>query len=164
MRDDIIWLKNNVPMRKRELLSDKTYLKCVSDLIEHPLIRSMNFYYMHGGNSCLAHSLDVSYLSYKFCKKYGFNYKAAARAGLLHDFFLYDWHDKYFAYHLRYLHGISHPRIALKNAKQHFHLSKLEENAILRHMFPFTPLPPRSVEGIIISHFDKCCAFCEKFA
>ena len=71
---------------------DPEYLALVQDILEHPLVRSMEAYTQHGETSCLRHSINVSYLSYLYCRDHGWQARAAARAGLLHDLFLYDWH------------------------------------------------------------------------
>lgn len=37
------------------------------------------------------HSLNVSYYSFIICRKFGLDAYSAARAGLLHDLYYYDW-------------------------------------------------------------------------
>ena len=74
---------------------DPEYLALVQDILEHPLVRSMEAYTQHGETSCLRHSINVSYLSYLYCRDHGWQARAAARAGLLHDLFLYDWPVSY---------------------------------------------------------------------
>ena len=71
---------------------DEEYLALVRDILENEQVRSMDGYFQHGRTTCLRHSINVSYLSYLFCKKHGLDARAAARGGLLHDLFLYDWH------------------------------------------------------------------------
>ena len=88
---------------------DPEYLALVQDILEHPLVRSMEAYTQHGETSCLRHSINVSYLSYLFCKKHGLDARAAARGGLLHDLFLYDWHF-YRRRKGERLHGFEHPK------------------------------------------------------
>ena len=125
---------------------DPEYLALVQDILEHPLVRSMEAYTQHGETSCLRHSINVSYLSYLYCRDHGWQARAAARAGLLHDLFLYDWH-----FHAKetgnYFHGLTHPRRALENAQRLFSLTDREKNIILRHMWPLTITPqiPRGV-------------------
>ena len=128
---------------------DPEYLALVQDILEHPLVRSMEAYTQHGETSCLRHSINVSYLSYLYCRDHGWQARAAARAGLLHDLFLYDWH-----FHAKetgnYFHGLTHPRRALENAQRLFSLTDREKNIILRHMWPLTVTPPkyrRAVSG-----------------
>ena len=62
---------------------DPEYLALVQDILEHPLVRSMEAYTQHGETSCLRHSINVSYLSYLYCRDHGWQARAAARAGLL---------------------------------------------------------------------------------
>ncbi len=81
---------------------------------------------------------------------------ALQRAGLLHDLFLYDWHT-----HARetgdHFHGFTHPRTAMENAKQYFELTEEEKDAILRHMWPLTPVPPSTRAGYAVTFADKMC-------
>ena len=76
-------------------------------------------------------------------------------AALLHDYFLYDWHDKDPSHRL---HGFTHPRRALENAAADWELTDRERDIILHHMFPLTPLPPRSREAWLVCLADKLCA------
>lgn len=140
--------------------ADETYLECVSDILEHPLFLSMHQYIQHGTTTCLTHCVNVSYASYKHCYKSGMDYRSAARAGLLHDFFLYDWHG-YPHEGLKELHGFAHPRRALNNAMKAFELNEVEQDAILHHMFPLTLTPPKYAEGWIVNRSDKYAGFCE---
>lgn len=139
---------------------DAEYLSIVQDILENPKVSTMREYVQHGNTSCLEHSINVSYLSYLYCKKHKLNASAAARAGLLHDLFLYDWH-------LRkrkkgeQMHGFSHPRTALQNAQKTFKLTALEENIILRHMWPLTTVPPKYAEAYVVVWLDKYCSVME---
>ena len=49
----------------------------------------MKKYKQHYETSTFDHCYMVSYYCYKVCKKLKLDYKSAARAGMLHDFFLY---------------------------------------------------------------------------
>ena len=82
------------------------------------------------------------------------------RGALLHDYSLYDWHDKSARPHL---HGYVHPGIALRNAMQDFELNETEQDIIKHHMFPLTPVPPRTKEGWIVTLADKFCSLYETF-
>lgn len=141
-------------------LSDPDYLMCVEDILKHPIFQSMDQYIQHGHTTCKEHCIRVSYRSYLLCRKYGWEYREAARAGLLHDFFLYDWHT-----HARepgkHFHGFTHPRTAMENAERYFLLTEREKNMILRHMWPLTPVPPRWREGFAIVYADKMCGLAE---
>ena len=134
----------------------------MEDLLDHPAVREMARYPQHGSTSCLEHCVHVSYLSYLFCAKHGLNTRAAARAGLLHDLFLYDWHT-YRPGKGERLHGFEHPRKALENAQRYFSLCPVERDCILRHMFPLTLTPPKYREGYVLMWIDKYCSLMETF-
>lgn len=134
------------------------YVVCVSDLINHEVVQSMENYTQHGDTSCLAHCLFVSYTAYRICKLMGLDYCSAARGGLLHDFFLYDWHENN---QNEGLHGFSHPGIALRNAERYFYLNELEREIIRKHMWPLTVIPPKHTESYVVLMVDKYCAFME---
>lgn len=142
---------------------DPEYLACVEDIIQSKVFQSMDHYMQHGDTTCKAHCLQVSYLSYRICRKLGWEYKEAARAGLLHDLFLYDWHT-----HAKetgeHFHGFTHPRTALNNAVIFFDLTENEKNMILRHMWPLTPVPPKTRAGMVIVYADKHCGLVETAA
>lgn len=68
-----------------------TYLSIVKDLLKNPKVQEMKKYNHHYDSTCYSHSLQVSYISFLIAKKHNLDYEATARAGLLHDLFLYDW-------------------------------------------------------------------------
>jgi uncharacterized protein len=100
----------------------------------------------------------VSYNSYLVCRVLGLDYQSAARGGLLHDFFLYDWH---ITKHEEGLHGFTHPGTALKNANKKFSLNKIEKDIIEKHMWPLTIRFPKYKESFIVSFVDKYCSVIE---
>ena len=132
--------------------------KIVTDLLENDIVLSMQQFTQHSNVSCFEHSLYVSYRSYTICRHLGFDYRSAARGGMLHDFFLYDWHTTKLA---TGMHGFSHPAEALKNANANFELNMIEKDIILKHMFPLTLRIPRYKESIIVSMVDKYCSLME---
>lgn len=139
---------------------DTEYLALVGDILAHPSVSQMHQYIQHGDTSCLVHSVHVSYLSYVFCKRHGMDTRSVARAGLLHDLFLYDWHLHHRAKGER-PHGLEHPKKALMNARAAFSLTEKEENIILRHMWPLTLTPPRYAEAYVVVWMDKFCTVME---
>lgn len=149
-------------LRDEECLNDAEYMECIEHIIEHELVQSMKKYCQHGATTTLTHCVHVSYLSFRICKKVGLDYKAAARAGLLHDFFLYDWHTHCKETKER-LHGFYHPRKALNNAKREFNLTEKEKDIILKHMWPLTVIPPKSWEGMVVMYADKVCTVKEMY-
>ena len=87
--------------------------------------------------------------------------RALLRGALLHDYFLYDWHEKNAGHRF---HGFTHPGTALKNAQEDFRLTPVEQNIIARHMFPLCPIPPRCREAWLVCVADKYCALLETVA
>lgn len=83
--------------------------------------------------------------------------KALIRGALLHDYYLYDWHNK----SLKDLHGFHHPKRVLRQALKEFDLTNSEIDIITKHMFPLTPFPPRYKEAILVCIADKICAWGE---
>ena len=133
---------------------------CISDLIDSPIVKDMNNYIQHSCVTTLEHCVFVSYLSFLMCRFLGLNYYAAARGGLLHDLFLYDWHD---SDKRGKLHGFTHPTAALKNACEHFELTNMEKDIIKKHMWPLTISFPKYKESYIVSLADKLCTCIEVF-
>ncbi len=144
-------------MNKIKIQKLNTYEKCIRDLILIPAVCNMVKIPAHRGTNCLDHSIFVSYISYKICKRLNLDYVAAARGGLLHDIFLYNWRDKS---HIG-LHGLTHPFVALKNASALLDLSDIEKDIILKHMWPLTITFPKYKESFIVSCADKFCAAVE---
>ncbi len=110
-KDKLTDLTKNIEANEEE------YNSIVQDILNNKeFLKTKNFY--HHNSSIYEHVLRVSYLSYKICKYLKFDFKSAARGGLLHDFFLYDWrnHSEPELAKEKF-HGIEHPRIALKNSE-----------------------------------------------
>lgn len=134
-----------------KIMSDFEYIDIVSDIINNEEFLKLKFY-RHHDNTRLDHCLKVSYNAYKLAKKINLDYKAAARAGLLHDFFYGD---------LRYINVIerkymlnAHPYFAYYNASKIFKVNDKEKNMILSHMFPISYEVPRYKESILLDLVD----------
>ena len=134
------------------------YKKCISDLVQNETVWTMGSFVQHSDITCLEHSIYVSYISFLVCRRFNFDYCSAARGGLLHDFFLYDWHIK--ESHDG-LHGFVHPYTALRNANKCFDLNDMEKDIIVKHMWPLTLKLPKYKEALIVSFVDKYCAIME---
>lgn len=135
---------------------DKEFLQCISDILYTEPVQRMNSFIQHGNTTCLAHCINVSYYCYKLSKFLAFDSKSAARAGLLHDLFLYDWHNRH-----DFIHSYMHPRISLYNANKFFELNPIECDMIEKHMFPLTLALPKYKETVVIVIVDKFCAIIE---
>ena len=138
----------------------REYFEYVKDLLDNEVVSEMKKFRHHYSTTCYQHCLNVSYYNYIVCKKLGLNAKAAARAGMLHDLFLYDWRDEP-RKKGELPHGFTHPRIALENAKEHFELDKVEEDMIIKHMWPLTVKLPKYAESYVIVMIDKYAAMLE---
>ena len=75
-------------------LINSEYYSYVEDLINDEVVLQMKNYIQHGTTTCFQHCVNVSYYNYLLCKLFRLNCRDAARAGLLHDLFLYDWHTE----------------------------------------------------------------------
>lgn len=134
------------------------FYEIIKDIYEHDEFLKLKLHHHHN-SSIYEHVMDVSYFSYRACKFLKLDYRSAARGGLLHDFFLYDWrnHDVPDLPEHKY-HGIEHPKIALANANKHFILNDIEKDSIIKHMWPLTLVPPKYKESFIVSFADKYLA------
>ncbi len=131
------------------------YIHIVEDILNHDVFKQLHNFFHHN-SSIYEHAKVVSYVSYKICKILHLDYKSAARGGLLHDFFLYNWrdHDLPDLAKKKY-HGMAHPKIALDNSMKHFELNEIEKDIIVKHMWPLTVVPPKYQESFVVSFADK---------
>ena len=74
-------------MSKRDL-NTAAFLQCVGPLLETQEVRSMMQWRHHFSITCYQHSFFVSYVAFRLARCFGWDYRAAARAGLLHDLYL----------------------------------------------------------------------------
>ena len=138
----------------------KEYFDFVKDLLDSDVVNEMKKYRHHYSTTCFQHSLNVSYYNYLVCRKLGLDARSAARAGLLHDLFLYDWRTRERQPGEK-PHGFTHPQTALENAKAHFNVDKREEDMIVKHMWPLTVKLPKYAESYVIVAIDKYSAMLE---
>ena len=135
--------------------NNEEFQSIIKDLISNEKVLEMKEYRQHYETNCYEHCYLASYYCYKICKIFGLDYTSAARGAMLHDMFLYDWRTKI---NREGLHAFTHGKSSLENAKKEFELNKIEENMILRHMWPVTPVPPKYLESFILTIIDKHCA------
>ena len=127
--------------------------------------------FRHHDGSVWEHSIDVSYRSFLLCKYYHLDTRCAAIAGLLHDFYpkAYKYSDELAKLDKDYLsdvkkkqpihkmHGFTHANAAANNAVKFFP-SLIDDkiySCIKTHMFPLNIMPPKYIEGWIITMMDK---------
>ncbi len=143
-----------------ELKDNKEFKIIIKDLIENTTVQQMKNYKQHYNTTCFDHCYSASYYCYCICKKFNLDYKSAARAAMLHDFFLYDWRMKKKP---NGLHAFTHGKTACANACKLFDLTEKEKDIIIKHMWPVTPALPKSIEGFVLTFVDKYCAMHEFF-
>ncbi len=132
-------------------------LEHARDILQSEGLQSEKAYRQHGDVSCYDHSIAVTLLSVRLARwlPFKFDMRSLVRGALLHDYFLYDWHE---ADKSHRLHGFIHARRALENAERDFTLTPVERDIILKHMFPLNPRPPRYKESFIVILADRICA------
>ncbi len=132
---------------------------CIGNLIDTPEVQSMRGIPHHPGVSCYEHSVFVAYVAFRLARRWGLDYGAAARGGLLHDLYLYDAHDKT-AY--TGLQCFTHPKEAMRNADALVGgLTDKERNIIISHMWPLARRMPTCREAYVVNLSDKICATAE---
>ena len=114
----------------------------------------------HANVSTYEHSIGVATMSLTLAAIFRVKVDKVSlvRGALLHDFFLYDWHDKTA---MPKAHAYLHPLIAFDNAKKEFRLNAIEKNIIQAHMFPLSIVMPKYKESWIVVMADKICAMNE---
>ena len=135
----------------------KEIVKHLSALMQEGPIEENKNYIQHGDVTVFDHCIAVAEYSCRMAEflHLSVNRKAMIRGALLHDYFLYDWHNPDNGHRL---HGFSHPYTSLKNAKRDYSITKREADIIVKHMFPLTIVPPQTKEAWIVCLADKICA------
>ena len=139
-------------------VDDREFLAIAEEVIGKARYDEMKQYVSHSDITVYQHCIKVARTAYDLAVRYGIpcNRRALVRGALLHDYYLYDWHDpnKGFRWH-----GFKHHRFALRNAERDFLLSKRERNIIRTHMFPLTFWNvPRCREAWLVTLADKIVA------
>ena len=148
--------------KKKNLNNYNEFYNIIKDIIKNETVQKMKEFRQHYDTSTYEHCFKVSFINYKICKKLGLDYKSAARAGMLHDLFLYDWRGS--SSNLPSFHAFAHPKIALDNSSKLFDLTDREKDIIVKHMWPVTFFHfPKYPESFIITLSDKYSAINESF-
>lgn len=133
-----------------------------ADVIASPHMQALRAFIQHGEVTRYEHCLCVCYIALRIAERMRIRIDARSmvRGALLHDFFMYDWHDPS---SLRVLHGFTHPKEALVTAEKDFKLNKIERDVIRKHMFPLTLSLPAYRETVLVCLADKISALMETF-
>ncbi len=152
-------------IRKRYEQKREFYLllkEYAPDILMSENFQSTRNYIQHGSIPVRRHCIDVARQSILISRLLGVpcNEREMVRGALLHDYFLYDWHDKT-RQDYQSLHGFYHPGIALRNANKEYKLTLREKDIIKKHMWPLTVVPPLCREAWIVTTADKYCSLLE---
>ncbi len=150
---------------------DEWYL-IVDDILKSREFQKRKIFMHHHNVTVWEHSIIVSFKAFLVAKYWGFDARVCAIAGLLHDFYTQAWISTpeiekldggVYATKMKEkkkfweLHGFTHGPDASVNYVKYF--PELENkkitDAIKRHMFPLTIIPPRYIEGYVITIVDK---------
>ena len=144
--------------RLHELLKDHA-----ADILDSNNFQSTKRHIQHGSTTVYSHSMDVARYSLLLNKTLGLGCDRhdLIRGALLHDYFLYDWHDKAYLSQRRRFHGFWHPGIALRNAEKEYELTDRQREIIRKHMWPLSVVPPTCREAWVVTAADKYCSFME---
>ena len=140
-------------------MKNREFYKMIREIVRSEEFRAMKSYRHHIKSNIFDHSVKVAYLCYRHHKRFHpkIPLRELVRGALLHDYYLYDWHDKRPSY--RFVHGFVHPKKAFQNALSHYpDLTRAERDMIRRHMFPLTVIPPTTQAGWLICFYDKIAA------
>ena len=129
----------------------------IEELEREGNFKKEKLFLQHGTTTVYEHSIAVAKMSCLLAMQLHLtiDLDALIYGALLHDSFLYDWHDKSRG---ERWHGFTHPGISLRNAERDYHLGAIEKDIIRHHMFPLTLTPPRTKEGWVVCMADKICA------
>ena len=149
------------------ITENQSFYNLIKQVVETEEFCKMKFYKHHYYCTTYEHSIKVAYLCYKHYLrgKEKINLNELIRSALLHDYFLYDHHDKNNSFRLYGVkHAIKHAKQAVNNAKNSYaDLTITESDAIMHHMFPLTPIPPKTKCGWLVCWYDKVVSICEFF-
>lgn len=143
---------------------DLKYIQdCIQDIKQEISTGKMKECIQHGDTTTYQHCELVTVCSYMFVKKLRLKVdkRSLVRGAFLHDYYLYDWHEKDASHKW---HGYHHADKALENASRLFDLNELEKHIIYCHMWPLNiSRIPRRKEAIIVCLVDKYCSTIEVF-
>lgn len=154
--------KQTTARRKQEKLLHQEFLSIARPILSAARVPRMSAFIQHGTTTTLAHVEAVAWQAFKLARAWHIpcDETALVRGAILHDYYLYDWHEPG---HSK-LHGFLHPKRALKNALEDFDLSPIEKDLIAHHMWPLTPCPPHHREAWLVCLADKMVSTHETIA
>lgn len=135
---------------------DAGFWRIAREVIGKARYDEMKRFISHSDITVYQHSIRVALTAYRIAVGEGIrcDLRALVRGALLHDYYLYDWHDP-----INKGHATKHPLRALKKAEGDFSLTDRERNIISAHMWPLPPTRiPRYREAWLVCLADKWCS------
>ncbi len=149
-------MKYQLPQKYHKIFQNK-----LEEICKSSRLLESHRYMQHGTTSVFRHSVSVAYVSYYLALKWKLevDVDSLLRGALLHDYFLYDWHEKDASHRW---HGYHHADKALGNALEDFPLNEIERDMIYCHMFPLNlTRVPKYKESWLLCWADKLCSSAE---
>ena len=151
--------------RRKEKIDYTSAVESIgADIIRSDRFRSAEKIPHHRYENVAEHSLRVAKQSYRMAvwlRKHGFrvDYGDVVRGSLLHDIGMTEsdihkspgWRKAY-----------RHPKEGAEIAEREFHANAVQKNAVRRHMWPISVIPPVHTAGWIIGSSDKYCSVKER--
>lgn len=134
---------------------DKHYEAYAAKWLAQPAVQRMDTFVQHGTTSTLDHTKSVAHASLALARALHLNVCEAdlVAGALLHDFYLYDWHDRSTS---KPNHATKHPLYAAQNARELLGVNSHVASIIETHMWPLPPSRvPASTEAWIVTVADK---------
>ena len=149
---------------KKDIYIHSLIKKHAIDILDSEEFNKSAQFTQHGTMSVKRHCINVAKMSVIISHKLPIhvNERELIRGALLHDYFLYDWHNKQVTLKsiMKFykMHGFTHPKTALNNATRDFQLTSREKDVIEKHMWPLTLKFPMCREAWIVTMADKYCS------
>ena len=148
------FIKDEIDRRMEPINDIRMYIQ---DLLDKKEVRQMDDYIQHGKVTTYEHCRRVTEAADALSKKLRLKHldrKSMLRGAMMHDFYLYDWHEKGDGSHK--LHGYHHAGKARDNADEILGATIKEQEIIETHMWPLTLTKiPRSREAWLVCLADK---------
>jgi len=145
-------------MRKEHALDTSSAL---AELKRNADVLRMKEYIQHGSVSTFDHCVSVAETSCRINRALHLraDENTLVRSAMLHDFYLYDWHERDETHRW---HGFHHADRAADNARRLLSATDKECDIIRSHMWPLTlRRVPCSREAWIVCCADKWCSLIE---
>jgi uncharacterized protein len=151
-------------LKRRNMNDSREIDSIMEEICADPRVQEMKRYIQHGRVTTYEHCRRVTGLSLKIDRRLHLHsdLPTLVRGAMLHDFYLYDWHNEDNGEHN--WHGYIHAERARKNAQKYMGADKRVQDVIYSHMWPLNLTRiPASREAWIVCLADKCVSLKETF-